>query len=73
MKLIRQKIAEDLNALRFRIVIQEQIIDLSRQELYRKLANPLYDNSIENIISWELKKQIIDLPRQDFYRKISNK
>jgi hypothetical protein len=58
MKTIRQKIAEDLNAHRFRIILHEQIIDLSRQDLYRKLANPLYDNSLEDTIGWELRKQI---------------
>jgi len=57
-KYLRHKINENLNALRFRIILHEQIIDLSRQDLYRKLANPLYDNSLEDKIGWELRKKI---------------
>jgi hypothetical protein len=57
-KYLRHKINEKLHAHRFRIILHEQIIDLSRQDLYRKLANPLYDNSLEDKIGWELRKQI---------------
>jgi hypothetical protein len=57
---LRFKIHEKLHAHRFRIILHEQIIDLSRQDLYRKLANPLYDRSLEDTIYWELRKQILN-------------
>jgi hypothetical protein len=59
-KNIRQKIQENLFDLRFRIILQEQIIDLLKDQLIKKLANPLYTNSLEDIIDSELRKQILN-------------
>jgi hypothetical protein len=59
-KNIRQKIQENLFDLRFRIALQEQIIDLLKDQLIKKLANPLYTNSLEDIIDSELRKQILN-------------
>jgi hypothetical protein len=59
-KNIRQKIQENLFDLRFRIILQEQIIDLLKDQLIKKLANPLYTNSLEDIIDFELRKQILN-------------
>jgi len=59
-KNIRQKIQENLFDLRFRITLQEQIIDLLKDQLIKKLANPLYTNSLEDIIDSELRKQILN-------------
>jgi hypothetical protein len=59
-KNIRQKIQENLFDLRFRIALQEQIIDLLKDQLIKKLANPLYTNSLEDIIDFELRKQILN-------------
>jgi hypothetical protein len=60
LKNIRQKIQENLFDLRFRITLQEQIIDLLKDQLIKKLANPLYTNSLEDIIDFELRKQILN-------------
>jgi hypothetical protein len=56
-KNIRHKIQEDLFVLRFRIALQEQIIDLLNYQLIKKLANPLYTNSLEDIIDFELENK----------------
>jgi hypothetical protein len=55
-KNIRQKIQENLFVLRFRNTLQEQIIDLLNYQLIKKLANPLYINSLEDIIDSELNE-----------------
>jgi hypothetical protein len=56
-KNIRQKIQENLFVLRFRITLQEQIIDLLKDQLIRKLANPLYNSSLEDTIGLNLESK----------------
>lgn len=57
---LRYQIYSNLNAPHFKYIFGEQITDLLRQILNRKISNPLYNDSNEGIISWELRRETVN-------------